>query len=75
MNKGNEYIPGKCPNCDKPDSAIALNSLWGHDVMCCSDKCGREFGAKLLASPKWRKALRLRDEAWELMRECKGGNL
>lgn len=75
MNKNNEYIPTKCPNCDKPESAVMVSSRWGHDVLCCSEKCGVEFGEKLLASPKWRKALRLRDEAWELIRECKRGNL
>jgi hypothetical protein len=75
MNKGNEYIPGKCPNCNKPGSAIMLSSSWGHDVLCCSQQCGIEFGTKLIASEKWRKAQRLQDQAWELMRECKRGDL
>lgn len=70
-----DYVPPECPNCRKPQGAIMCSSRWGHDVTCCSDKCGEEFGAKLLASPKWNKALRMRDEALQLQRECRMGNL
>lgn len=36
----NPYKPGPCANCGKEYGGFMGATRWGHDYMCCSDRCG-----------------------------------
>jgi hypothetical protein len=43
------HFADDCPNCGEKDALNAWkgarmgSTAWGHDYMCCSEKCGMEF--------------------------------
>lgn len=43
-------IHSACPGCGRVNSAFMGNSGWGHQMMCCSDECGRRVGAAIKAA-------------------------
>ena len=47
MYRENEIKIESCPNCGKHRGASCGSSEWGHNISCCSDKCGLAIGAKL----------------------------
>ena len=65
MNRHNEYIP-PCPNCKKEHGAVMTSTTWGHNICCCSHKCGEEIAKKLKknrASKVYIAARKMFDEA------------
>ena len=38
-----DYLANPCPMCGAEDSARMCRSVWGHNVMCCSDSCGEAY--------------------------------
>lgn len=44
---GHGYIPGPCANCGKPGQGYMSSSAWGHDYMCCSQRCGKRLGQRI----------------------------
>ena len=59
------YKNDDCPNCGQKDEMWANkgasmgSTTWGHDFLCCSEHCGREF----LNSPKHKQLMRERIKA------------
>lgn len=47
MYRENKIEIGNCPNCGKECGACCGSTDWGHNISCCSDKCGIAIGAKL----------------------------
>ena len=47
MNSYDRYMPPPCPNCKKEFGAVLGKTVWGHNICCCSDKCGEEISKKL----------------------------
>jgi len=49
-----------CPVCGEKEGAAMGSSSWGHDVRCCSDKCGYIMRDRLRALQEDKKMIRLR---------------
>ena len=70
MNSYDRYMPPPCPNCKKEFGAIMCSTKWGHNICCCSDKCGEEIAKKLTknrSSKIFIDATRIFNEAKEKM--------
>ena len=70
MNSYDRYMPPPCPNCKKEFGAVLGKTVWGHNICCCSDKCGEEISKKLTKnrnSKAFIDARKVLDEAKERM--------
>ena len=57
----NRHTPGSCPICGVPRSATMCSSTWGHNIPCCSDKCGVAAAIKIQeneSNPEYKTALK-----------------
>ena len=55
MHCEREYKNEDCPNCGAKEGATMSSSEWGHNISCCSDKCGLELFKKLNKNIKTKK--------------------
>ena len=73
FNQYQEIQYEDCPNC-KTGKAFMGSSSWGHNIMCCSDKCGEDIAEKIEAntsSNKYRKAVESLERAKDRVRSIK----
>lgn len=64
-----EIVANDCPNCGKPDSARMGSSSWGHDFLCCDDKCGLELKKKLETMYSSKKYKKKHDQLYKIKAE------
>ena len=71
-NPSSLYQPGPCPGCGKPGGGVKGSSLWFHDLMCCSDRCGEQVGEALRAVKAHPKYMRLVDQLGRIRERLDG---